>query len=502
MGPASAPVIRFGRYRLHPTDGLTRGAREIHVTQKALGVLRLLAERPGHLVTKDEIFDQVWAGVAVSDAALTSCIRELRRALDDDARAPRFIETLHRRGFRFLPQTSSPDDGGAPALGDQGAVPPPACVGRDRALTELTAALATVRNGTRQLVVVEGEAGIGKTTLIEAFLPRCREDGPASVARAACTEQEGPAEPYRPLFDALMAMSRASGGERLLPQLRRCAPTWLTHMPALQAGGERQRLEQRAAGVTRSRMLRELTDLLDALADERPVVLWLDDLHWADGPTLDWVAACSHGREQARTLLIVSLRPNAGQRADQFVTEARVKRWCRQIRLEGLDRLATREVVGARLGPRAADAAKVADRVHALTEGHPLFITAMLDEFETEGGACLSSEADAIVRALDLRGPLVPDRLRALIDHQIGRLTSDDRELLEVCSLMPDHEWSSAAAAAGANRLLSEVEPELSALASRGAFVTRAGAMTWPTAPRPRRSPSGTRCIGRCCAHG
>ena len=232
------------------------------------------------------------------------------------------------------------------------------------------------------------------------------------------------------------------------------------------------------------------------------MVLWLDDLHWADGPTLDWVAACSHGREQARTLLIVSLRPNAGQRADQFVTEARVKRWCRQIRLEGLDRLATREVVGARLGPRAADAAKVADRVHALTEGHPLFITAMLDEVETEGGACLSSEADAIVRALDLRGPLVPDWLRALIDHQIGRLTSDDRELLEVCSLMPDHEWSSAAAAAGANRLFSEVEPELSALASRGAFVTRAGAMTWPTAPRPRRSPSGTRCIGRCCAHG
>ena len=369
-------------------------------------------------------------------------------------------------------------------------------------MAELTAALATVRGGTRQLVVVEGEAGIGKTTLIEAFLPRCRDGGLAFVARAACTEQEGQAEPYRPLFDALMAMSRAPGSERLLAQLRRCAPTWLTHMPALHAGGERQRLEQRAAGVTRSRMLRELTDLLDALADERPVVLWLDDLHWADGPTLDWVAACSQGRESARTLLIVSLRPHAANRAEQFVAEARVKRWCRQIRLDGLDRQATRDLVGARLGPRAAGAAQIADRLHALTEGHPLFIAAMLDELETEDGARLSSEAEAIGQALDRRGLLVPDWLRALIDHQIDRLTADDRELLEVCSLMPDLEWSSAAAAAGANRPLDEVEPALSALASRGAFIVRAGAMTWPDGTMARRSPSGTRCIGRCCAPG
>ena len=77
-------VIRFGRYVLHPTDGLARSGRPVHVTHKALSVLRLLAGRAGHTVTKEEIFDTVWSGIAVSDAALTSCIRELRRVLKDD----------------------------------------------------------------------------------------------------------------------------------------------------------------------------------------------------------------------------------------------------------------------------------------------------------------------------------------------------------------------------------------------------------------------------------
>src|SRR5438270_1862230 len=95
-------ALTFGRYRLEPRSGLTSGGREIKLTPKALSLLSFLAERPGDVITKDELFGAVWPEVAVSDAALVTCIQELRSALRDDARQPRYIETLHRRGYRFI----------------------------------------------------------------------------------------------------------------------------------------------------------------------------------------------------------------------------------------------------------------------------------------------------------------------------------------------------------------------------------------------------------------
>src|SRR6188474_2094426 len=100
-------VLTFGRYRLDPRRGLKSGAREIRLTPKALALLSFLAERPGEVITKEELFGAVWPEVAVGDAALVTCIQELRKALRDDARRPRYIETLHRRGYRFIAKAAS-----------------------------------------------------------------------------------------------------------------------------------------------------------------------------------------------------------------------------------------------------------------------------------------------------------------------------------------------------------------------------------------------------------
>jgi TolB-like protein/Tfp pilus assembly protein PilF len=114
--------LSFGRYRLEPRGGLMSGAREIRLTPKALALLSFLAERPGELVTKEELFSAVWPDTIVGDAALVTCIQELRKALRDNARRPRYIETLHRRGYRFIGDKASsvvlsPASGGeAPAL--------------------------------------------------------------------------------------------------------------------------------------------------------------------------------------------------------------------------------------------------------------------------------------------------------------------------------------------------------------------------------------------------
>ena len=97
------PTLKFDQFQLDRAGGTLRGsAGTISLTPKALALLEYLAARPGRLITKQELLDAIWPGVYVADGALKVCIREIRRALDDDARTPRFIETAHRRGYRFI----------------------------------------------------------------------------------------------------------------------------------------------------------------------------------------------------------------------------------------------------------------------------------------------------------------------------------------------------------------------------------------------------------------
>ena len=106
--------VAFGGYRFETESGrLWSGTREIRLTPKASEVLKTLVLHAGELVSKEDLFATVWNGTAVSDDALTSCIQELRRALKDDSKEPRFIETRHRRGYRFVAPLSEDDE--APA---------------------------------------------------------------------------------------------------------------------------------------------------------------------------------------------------------------------------------------------------------------------------------------------------------------------------------------------------------------------------------------------------
>lgn len=98
-----AGTYTFGPFHLDPADRrLTRDGAPIEVSARYLDALILLAAEGGRLVTKDRFMDEVWRGVPVTDEALTQCIRSLRRALDDDAASPRYIETVPRHGYRLI----------------------------------------------------------------------------------------------------------------------------------------------------------------------------------------------------------------------------------------------------------------------------------------------------------------------------------------------------------------------------------------------------------------
>src|SRR4051794_37008050 len=116
MTQAVRSEIVFGPFRLDRDNArLLRDGRPVALTPKAFDVLHFLASRPDRLVTKDELLSAVWPDVIVGDASVKVCVREVRQALGDDVKTPRYIETVHRRGDRVVAGVGGGEGGGARA---------------------------------------------------------------------------------------------------------------------------------------------------------------------------------------------------------------------------------------------------------------------------------------------------------------------------------------------------------------------------------------------------
>jgi DNA-binding winged helix-turn-helix (wHTH) protein len=321
---------------------------------KTFAVLRYLVEHAGRLVTKEELLKAVWPDIRVSEGVLKGYIRDLREALGDNSAAPRFIETVPRRGHRFvapltiaLPvqgpkfkvqgsdfEPRTPDAGLSPVPKPQPLIPK--IVGRKAELEQLQCSLDKALQGERQIIFVTGEPGIGKTTVVEVFLSGLESrvqrlaltdqslqvrtlqpldvrhptlDASLWIGRGQCVEHYGTGEAYLPVLEALGRVGRGPDGERLVALLNQYAPTWLVQMPALLSPDDPEALQRKVVGATRERMLREMVEAIEALTTEQALVLWLEDLHWADYSTLDWLAAIAQQRGPARLLVIGTYRP-------------------------------------------------------------------------------------------------------------------------------------------------------------------------------------------------
>jgi DNA-binding winged helix-turn-helix (wHTH) protein/predicted ATPase len=498
-------LLTFGSYRLNPQTGqLWRGTHEVKVTPKALAVLRLLVGRPGEVVTKDEFFQAVWPDTVVSDDALTACIQELRRAFRETARRPHYIETVHRRGFRFLPTITTP-----PVVSDQFSVISPdkakirnprlgtgnwqlttPLVGRENELAQLHGWLEKASRGERQLVFVSGEAGIGKTTVVEAFLQtldsrRQTLDACVWIGRGQCVEHFGAGEAYLPVLEALGRLCREAAGQDVIALLRQQAPTWLVQMPTLVSPAELEELQRRTAGVTRERMLRELTEALEALTAERTLILRLEDLHWSDYSTLDLLSVLARRQEAAQLLILGTYRPVEILTRDHPLKgvkhELQLHGQCEELALDFLSEAAVAEYLAVRFPVGATHASplrSLAHVIHQRTDGNPLFMVNVVNDLvaqsvvvQTNGGWELRGE----VSERTLRMPV---SLWQLIEQQIERVRPEEREVLEVASIV-GAEFSAAAVAAGVEQPPETVEARCEALARREQFLRARGVSEW-----------------------
>jgi predicted ATPase/class 3 adenylate cyclase len=731
-------MLSFGPYRPDLAGArLWRGKQEVRLTGKTFAVLRHLATHAGELVTKDELFQAVWPETVVSEAALTSCIKELRQVLRDQAQERRYIETVHRRGFRFIGQlrdlegqTKTPTEmvhrqsadgareverklvailsadvhgysrlmgedevgtlrtltayravtdacirhrrgrvvntagdsvlaefasavdavqcaveiqqalaaknadlpserqmafriginvGDVVVEGEQlygegvniaarleglaeagglcisgtvydqiknkvalayeylgermvkniaepvrvyrvqwesegRAAPSPTTatqpaassqylvvnrqkaaarsqhrttrlVGREADLTQLAEYWEKALRGDRQVVFVAGEPGIGKTTLVDAFLQQVAAEDDLWLGRGQCIEHYGAGEAYLPLLEALGRLGRESGGQRLIELLSQHAPTWLVQMPALLTAPELEMLQRKTQGATRERMLRELAEAVERLTAERPLVLWLEDLHWGDVSTLDWLAYVARRREPARLLVLGTYRPVdvlvQGHPLRAVKQELQTRGYCAELLLDflneeevaeylrrqfplvpasqtgeypsrdrqGAERQTETEIetesrkdrplAHARGSEEEAAMRGLARVVHRRTDGNPLFMINVVNDLVARGVLVQNDgrwELQGRVEEVEGR---VPESLQQLIAQHIERLPTEAQRLLEVASVA-GAEFSAAAVAAGVETEVDGIEEQCEALVRREHFLRASGTADWP----------------------
>jgi DNA-binding winged helix-turn-helix (wHTH) protein len=281
------PSVVFAPFRLDVRDArLWRGHTVVPVPPKPFALLCCLVAQAGRLVTKEALLQAVWPGTAVQEDVITVAIGQLRRVLGDRARTPRFIETVHGRGYRFIAPVAAASAPESPQAAEAGpaplaaaSVPPPIFVGREAALAHVQQWWTAALQGQRQLGVIAGEAGIGKTALVDTVVAQIAATADVWIGHGQCVDHDGAGEAYLPVLEVLSRLGRGAHGADVRAVLRQQAPSWLVHLPALLSPEDRERLERTASGATPARMLRELAEALEALSAVRPLVLVLEDLH-------------------------------------------------------------------------------------------------------------------------------------------------------------------------------------------------------------------------------
>ena len=345
-------------------------------------------------------------------------------------------------------------------------------VGRERERHELHAAFNTASGGRGSLLCVAGEPGIGKTTLVEDFLDELAADRQSTIARGRCSERLAGTGAYLPLLEALESLLQSD--LRIAATMRQLAPTWYAQVVSLSdESGESARLLAEVKAASQERMKRELANFLQATAQTGPLVIFFDDLHWADVSTIDLLSFLAGKFDTMRVLIVTTYRPSDMLLAKhpflQIKPDLQARGLCRELQLEFLTEAEIAEYLTLEF-PDNRFPAEFPQLIHAKTEGSPLFMADLVRYLRDRGAIAQTSGAWALANTLPDIERELPESVRGMIERKIAQLGEDDRKLLTAASVQ-GYEFDSAVVARVLEIDAADVEESLEALERVHAFV-------------------------------
>lgn len=475
---------QFEAFRLDTqNECLWHKGAQIVLPPKPFAVLRYLVEHPGRLVSHDELLDALWPETYVQPQVLRTYVLDLRKALGDDAGRPRFIQTLPKRGYCFVaavadvPQAEVRPEPITPGPHDTCDL-----VGRNNEIAQLDAFLSKLAGGQRRVVLVTGEAGIGKTSLVDAFCRRVTQTQAASVARGQCVQGIEKQEDFYPVLEALGHLCASPDGERACRTLARVAPGWSPH-----AATTNHESELRAGFQIPEGTLGSLCSALEELSLEKPLILVFEDLEWADEATLSLISALARRRAPARLLVLCTSRHNKRLEFQHLKQDLLLRRLCAEISLAPLSLLAVTQLIAKELKSDCVPAGL--DRfIYQRAEGNPLFALAILEHLIAQrvlgnNPAVVVRDSWKLLESLDHLDAVVPVQLASMIESDIGFLTAEEQGALEAASLM-HIAFPAWAVAAALDLPVAEAEETCDRLVQHLYFLGRAGQDELPDGTR------------------
>ena len=446
-------IYEFGPFRLEVGERrLLRDGEPIPLRAKVFDTLCTLVQNHGTLVTKDELMRAVWPDAVVEEGNLAHNLTVLRKALDDKGASP-LIQTVSGQGYRFLGNVRTL--GGAPiqvpaassweqrleharaalvakcTLGSSTETFSGNVVGRNRELEELLAGMDAAFAGKGTVMCVTGEPGIGKTTLFDQLQARQRARGILyATAIGHCSERLGETEAYLPVLEALDTLLSGAWSREMAELMKLVAPTWYVRVAPLWASADAgfASIVMEARVASRERMKREMASFLEELSRIVPVILFIDDLHWADASTVDLLAFLSRKLAGMRLYVVAAYRPADLKLAEHpfIAMQQEMKRHnlCMEIPVGLLARADIENYLRLELAPRPLPEAFV-EFVQQRTEGNPLFMTELVRHLRERSS----------LDSLDVLKRDLPDSVRSMIQRRIGHLNQEEMALLAVASI-------------------------------------------------------------------
>jgi tetratricopeptide (TPR) repeat protein len=352
-------------------------------------------------------------------------------------------------------------------------------VGRERERGALQSAYAAAASSRGSLLCVVGEPGIGKTTIVEEFLATTAERERCRIARSRCSERLAGAEAYLPWLEALDALRRdRMNGLQTSQALKQTAPTWFAQLA--EPSGDRPPDAAALAelkSASQERLKREFVAFVEALSNEWPLLLFFDDLHWADVSTIDLLAFLGGRLAAMRVLIVATYRPSDMQLANhpflRIKNDLQIRGVCRELEMEFLSQQEVSSYLALEFPDHSFPQEFVA-LIYTKTEGSPLFMADLVRDLRDRRVLALEEGRWRLTQDLPLIERDLPESVRAMIERKIAQLSQDDRRLLAAASVL-GYQFDSTVIAKSLGADEADIEDRLATLERVYSFVRLAG---------------------------